>query len=548
MPQNTSYPSPAQLAHQLRQPRFSRASAAAALAFALLAASQATPVPAQTAGIVLGEVRIGDGASITGLEGGDGFGTSVTPLGDIDGDGIGDLAVSAPGDDDGGLNRGAVYLVFLGPGGVVKSQAKISASVGGFTGALTNNDFFGSQVAALGDLDGDQISDLAVSAPFDDDGVVDGGAVWVLFLNADGSVKAHQKISSMNSGFNVALETRDLGSSGLLGLGDIDGDSVPDLAIGAAGDDDGGLNHGALYVLLLNTDGTVKAHTKISDTVGGFSGTIDDNDFFGSAIGRLDDIDGNGVPELLVGTKRDDDSGIDRGAAWILFINPNGTVITTTKISDTVGLFDGTLANFDEFGSCIAVLGDIDGDGLQDSAVGAGGDGATDTGAVWVLFQHSDGSVISEQKISVSEGAFAGTLGADSGFGATSCAATGDLNGDGRADLAVGTPGDDGATDDTGAVWLLFLDGIVVTTTTTTTLPPTTSTTLQPPSCGDATRDGITSASDALVALFAAVGALDCADCICDADGSGGVTASDALRLLQVAVGVPRTLNCPACL
>jgi hypothetical protein len=60
----------------------------------------------------------------------------MTSLGDLDGDGVGDLAVGADLDDDGGLDRGAVWILFLNPNGTVKSHQKISDTQGGFTGTL----------------------------------------------------------------------------------------------------------------------------------------------------------------------------------------------------------------------------------------------------------------------------------------------------------------------------------------------------------------------------------------------------------------------------
>ena len=82
---------------------------------------------------------------------------SVASLGDLDGDGVGDLAVGATGDDDGGVNRGAVWVLFLKKNGKVKSHQKISDTQGGFTGILDNGDWFGSSVASLGDLNGDGV-------------------------------------------------------------------------------------------------------------------------------------------------------------------------------------------------------------------------------------------------------------------------------------------------------------------------------------------------------------------------------------------------------
>ena len=78
----------------------------------------------------------------------------------------------------------------------VKSYQKISDTAGGFTAILDNSDLFGISVANLGDLDGDLIPDLAVGAQLDDDGGFNRGAVYVLFMNADGTVKSHQKISN----------------------------------------------------------------------------------------------------------------------------------------------------------------------------------------------------------------------------------------------------------------------------------------------------------------------------------------------------------------
>ena len=79
--------------------------------------------------------------------------------------------------------------------GTVKSFQKISDTAGNFTATLDNEDRFGPSVAALGDLDGDTVTDLAVGAYYDDDGGLDRGAVYVLFMNTNGTVKSHQKIS-----------------------------------------------------------------------------------------------------------------------------------------------------------------------------------------------------------------------------------------------------------------------------------------------------------------------------------------------------------------
>ena len=137
-------------------------------------------------------------------------------------------------DDDGGPDRGAVWLLFLDESGAVKPERKISATVGGFTGILDEDDSFGSGLASLGDLDGDGVCDVAVGALADDDGGSARGAVWVLFLNRNGTVKSHQKISATEGGFTGALENGDLFGRSVASLGDFDGDGVCDIAVGAA--------------------------------------------------------------------------------------------------------------------------------------------------------------------------------------------------------------------------------------------------------------------------------------------------------------------------
>src|SRR6185436_14307341 len=106
---------------------------------------------------------------------------------------------------DGDVDQGALWLVFLNANGTVKAQQKISATAGGFGGNLDPGDRFGHSCALLGDLDADGVDDLAVAAVDDDDGGTNQGALWILFLHADGTVKAQQKISEGSGGFAGVL-------------------------------------------------------------------------------------------------------------------------------------------------------------------------------------------------------------------------------------------------------------------------------------------------------------------------------------------------------
>lgn len=329
---------------------------------------------------------VGDFAGF--LDDGDNFGFAVTSVDDIDGDYVDDIVVGAPGDDDGGTDRGAVWILFMNANGTVKSHRKISDTDGNFSGILDNDDNFGSSVAGLGDMDGDHIPDIAVGAINDDDGGTNKGAVWILFLNSNGTVKSHQKISDTGGGFTGILASYDLFGTSVSAGGDIDGDNVTDIIVGASKDNDGGTDRGAAWVLFMNTNGTVRTHQKISGTSGDFSGTLDDSDLFGSSVCSLGDLDRDEVTDIAVGAINDDDGGANRGAVWILFLKSNGKVKSHRKISSTDGNFPGALDNSDNFGSGLCALKDLNKDRITDLVAGAiwDDDGSTNTGAVWVLF------------------------------------------------------------------------------------------------------------------------------------------------------------------
>ncbi len=346
--------------------------------------------------------------------------------------------------------------------GEVASWQKVSATSGGLGAVLDQGDVFGEALARLDPGHGGTPT-LLVGAPGADDGGSDRGALHVLVLAADGTVSSATRISATAGGFGGELNNGAAFGDGLAGLGDVNGDGVLDVAVGAPGD-----GKGAVWILLLDTDGTVKGEQRVASGVGGFPDLLGAGDRFGEALAPLGDLDGDGVPDLAVGARFDDDGGANRGAVWILFLAADGTVREHAKLSASSGDFAGPLTNGDQFGVSIANMGDIDGDGVIDLAVGADGDddGAPTfigaVGAVWILHLARDGTAKSSSKISLESGGFSGDLDEGDVFG-RSIAAPGDLDGDGVGDLAVGAEGDDDGGLGHGSVWVLFLapDGSV---------------------------------------------------------------------------------------
>ncbi len=333
-----------------------------------------------TDGTVKAEHKISDlaGGFNGPLDDGDRFGRSVAPLGDLDGDGTGDLVVGSRQDDDGGNDRGALWILFMNPDATVASTQKISSTEGGFAGSLINNGWFGISVDTIGDLDHDGVVDLAVGQIWDN-------AVWILFLNDDGTVKGHSRIRGSDFG------ATDLFGEDVSFLGDVDGDGVGDIAVSELEDGDGASQAGAIWIVRLNPDGSVKATSKISATQGGFTGDLDPIDHLGAAVEGVGDIDGDGVVDVAGGADLDDDGGVNKGAVWIFFLKPDGTVRSHTKMSASKGNFGGILQAGDQMGRCVGTLGDVNQDGMTDLVSGAILDDTAGTarGAVWLTFHET---------------------------------------------------------------------------------------------------------------------------------------------------------------
>jgi hypothetical protein len=365
----------------------------------------------------------------------DGFGTSVSALGDLDGDGAPDLAAGSPTDSQGGPEAGAVWIAFLKPDGTVKAHAKITEGQAGLSGSLPDGGHFGRSVGAAGDIDGDGRDELAVGAPLADGGR---GRVWLLSLLANGLVSSQIQLGEGLGGFAGDLDPADHFGHSVNGIGDLDGDGVRDLVVGAPGDDDGAADAGAAWLLLLADNGAVSAHIKLSQTSGGFTGPIHAGDDFGTAAALVEPFGSGDDVRLALGAGRDDDGGNAHGAVWVLTLQgPEG--VPDPEKPNPYATVPGSFEGIPGRPALVLVPLVLPGDGFIKVPL--------------TVTPHSDTSGFSSST-GTSSGSGDSTITEEqtySGGGGSTQAATADVNNDGAVDVVTSNRDDNTVTLSTGA-------------------------------------------------------------------------------------------------
>jgi hypothetical protein len=354
----------------------------------------AVGVPGESVGTVefAGAINVlfGSGAGLTGAgsqlfhQDVAGIGSTAEPFdffgsalaaGDLDGDGIDDLAVGVPDENVGTVElAGAINVLYGSPtklnGG--RASTLFHQDVAGIGSSAQPFDLFGAALA-IGNFNGSGPSDLAVGAPGESVGTVDAaGAANVLFgtntgVSGAGSQLFHQGVAGVGSD---PEEFDFFGAA--LGAGDFNDDGFADLAIGADSESVGAIPGAGAINVLYGTGGglTVTGSQVLHQGVSGVGSNPEDFDAFGFAL-AAGDFDDDGFMDLAVGVPFEGVGAVPgAGAINVLFGGTGGLSGTGSQLfhQDVAGV-GSTAEEFDSFGWSLAV-GDVQGDGPADLVVG----------------------------------------------------------------------------------------------------------------------------------------------------------------------------------
>lgn len=414
-----------------------------------------------------------NGFAINGADESDALGASVSSAGDINNDGIDDFIIGANARDFsdrplGNLNEiTAKAAIIFGSSSSIGSSSLDISSLDGSNGFLFLEDApttgLGISVSAAGDINNDGIDDLIMGAhTADPDGRSNAGQIYVLFgaddIGAGGNITPGNLDGS--NGFTInGIKAGDNAGVTVSGVGDISGDSVDDVLIGAsAATADNGIRTGQVYALLgstgLGATGTIEL-SNLTANDGFVMNGISARASIGRSIGTAGDINADGIRDFIIGAPlAGPNNARTSGQSYVVFGNDTsvaGGILDLSSLNGVNGFSIDGIDGQDQSGVSVSSAGDFNGDGIDDLLIGASGAAKNNnivnrsSGESYVVFGAPDIGNSGQLDLTILNGSngfiIEGIAGND-GLG-RSVSSAGDVNGDGSADIILGARGAD---------------------------------------------------------------------------------------------------------
>jgi hypothetical protein len=287
------------------------------------------------------------------------------------------------------------------------------------------DDTAGYSVAGAGDVDGDGFEDLLVGAPlYDSGGDSNVGIAYLVRGPVSGDLDLGSAAARMIGEANGYCTGRSVASAG-----DVDGDGLSDILVGA---NEHGLvanDAGAAYLLLGPVSGDIDLATADARLLGEA-----EYDGAGGGVAGAGDVDGDGFADLLIGAREHDSGGSNAGAVYLVLGPVTGDLSLASADACFLG---GNAGDMIGGGETIAGVGDIDGDGLADVIIGSSNHDTPEysAGAAYLFY----GVVSGDIELDAADASLIGDVAYD--LAATSVDSAGDVDGDGYQDLIIGAPG-----------------------------------------------------------------------------------------------------------